>query len=769
MIKKICFLSYIYCLLAITQLSGQNSYVQKISRQDASFTYYNDLSFNKTGKLGLISFTWNHHIDLVSLNTDGAIYRSNRVLPIMDSIFTINTPPVVFDYKYFGNYHIATYRTGSAELAENFIGLIVYDENTNQSITRIISKAINAAGSSISVNDNSQLLFNHSIWPMFSDDNKYGIGLSLLNIETGVDFWAKRFFFNDKDRINAYSINPISNHSFCILVIGDADTLGYITTRILNVNNAGIPIKGVRILQDEIFFEKSRADSEGNIFLCGLLKTSGDINNFGIPGVNQLIIAKFSSQLEFIWAKQINVEQYAIPFPFTPVYDIAVSQDGRVLFSISTVGSFPVIVGQLSIDGNLMYYNGYDLFSPKTAIAPDKSLFLMSHKYEDGSIGTLAKTKPDGSIDGCPQFPACISTEDITITIEDEEWFVEDVPPLESYNVINEDINYVSEPSCEVQAYPQPTFQFPDTTCQYNCIKPTAIKNQLAQHAEWQITGPGLDTLIADTIFNWCFDVAGSYTIEQKVWVLGCFAAYKDTLIVLPDDLQIPLQEEVVVCDFPFEITPQSNRPLTAFLWNTGDTTVNLQVEIAGNYALTATDGYCSIQGNTALVDVHSLLSDPILLPLPDTVLCPDLMPYTIVPQSPHTDTFYLNEQVFYRQIAINEAGNYTVSTHLQGCVFESDFELSLEDCAAPIFMPNVFSPNDDGINDVVFPQGLDFEGIQMRVYNRWGGLVDEDNEAPFRWEGRGASPGVYLLVFRYLNMRTKKTEEVVQDVLLLR
>jgi hypothetical protein len=42
--------------------------------------------------------------------------------------------------------------------------------------------------------------------------------------------------------------------------------------------------------------------------------------------------------------------------------------------------------------------------------------------------------------------------------------------------------------------------------------------------------------------------------------------------------------------------------------------------------------------------------------------------------------------------------------------VFESDFEFLLEGCAAPIFIPIVFSPNNDGLNDVVFPQDLDLK-----------------------------------------------------------
>jgi hypothetical protein len=56
-----------------------------------------------------------------------------------------------------------------------------------------------------------------------------------------------------------------------------------------------------------------------------------------------------------------------------------------------------------------------------------------------------------------------------------------------------------------------------------------------------------------------------------------------------------------------------------------------------------------------------------------------------------------------------------------------------------------------------------------MMVYDRWGGLMSKDLGPPFRWEGKKALPGVYLIVFRYFNLRTQQIEVFTQDVLLLR
>jgi len=40
--------------------------------------------------------------------------------------------------------------------------------------------------------------------------------------------------------------------------------------------------------------------------------------------------------------------------------------------------------------------------------------------------------------------------------------------------------------------------------------------------------------------------------------------------------------------------------------------------------------------------------------------------------------------------------------------------------------VPNAFSPNRDGANDILYVRGLGVREIEFRVYNRWGELVFE-------------------------------------------
>ncbi|MEL7427369.1 MAG: gliding motility-associated C-terminal domain-containing protein, partial [Bacteroidota bacterium] len=66
------------------------------------------------------------------------------------------------------------------------------------------------------------------------------------------------------------------------------------------------------------------------------------------------------------------------------------------------------------------------------------------------------------------------------------------------------------------------------------------------------------------------------------------------------------------------------------------------------------------------------------------------------------------------------------------------------------VFIPNVFSPNNDGTNDrfVVFPATGIASVASVQVFDRWGGLV-YDSKDNLGWDGRivgdEAAPGVYV------------------------
>ena len=80
--------------------------------------------------------------------------------------------------------------------------------------------------------------------------------------------------------------------------------------------------------------------------------------------------------------------------------------------------------------------------------------------------------------------------------------------------------------------------------------------------------------------------------------------------------------------------------------------------------------------------------------------------------------------------------------------------------------LPNAFTPNGDGINDRFFVVGNadEAESFQLSIWNRWGELIFETNDANEGWNGQKfntgkiAPNGVYVVVVQYVNYEDVKT-----------
>jgi gliding motility-associated-like protein len=99
------------------------------------------------------------------------------------------------------------------------------------------------------------------------------------------------------------------------------------------------------------------------------------------------------------------------------------------------------------------------------------------------------------------------------------------------------------------------------------------------------------------------------------------------------------------------------------------------------------------------------------------------------------------------------DAGQYIIVqtvTNANGCTDRDSLLISIEekDILAPR-LPNAFSPNGDGVNDVFFVRGGPFETIDLMIYNGWGELIFQTTDPEFGWDGthdgKPAINGVYV------------------------
>jgi gliding motility-associated-like protein len=80
----------------------------------------------------------------------------------------------------------------------------------------------------------------------------------------------------------------------------------------------------------------------------------------------------------------------------------------------------------------------------------------------------------------------------------------------------------------------------------------------------------------------------------------------------------------------------------------------------------------------------------------------------------------------------------YTVrATNADGCYGTDDIKVKVFLTQPDIFVPNAFSPNSDGRNDVIRPVCVGITQLNFfRLYNRWGQLVFSTSEINKGWDG---------------------------------
>jgi len=129
--------------------------------------------------------------------------------------------------------------------------------------------------------------------------------------------------------------------------------------------------------------------------------------------------------------------------------------------------------------------------------------------------------------------------------------------------------------------------------------------------------------------------------------------------------------------------------------------------------------------------------------------------------------------------IQVPETTTYTIKgTDIQGCSDSTSFTIKVDE-AVRVFVPNAFSPNGDGTNEVliVYSPGDVQEVKAFRVFSRWGELVFEQRNFPpnfegYGWDGtfRGAAmnTGVFVYLVEVI-LIDGRTEILTGDVTLFR
>ncbi len=229
----------------------------------------------------------------------------------------------------------------------------------------------------------------------------------------------------------------------------------------------------------------------------------------------------------------------------------------------------------------------------------------------------------------------------------------------------------------------------------------------------------------------------------------GCIV-HDSIHIVAMEDPQPDLGPDQDICLDQTIILNGSYGNNSVYRWNTGETTASISVEDPGTYYVTVTDEYTCVGSDTILL-LH--YPDPVVMLGPDTTVCEET-PLHLSAWTLNTDSVRWSDGSVGKSILIYTGGDY-IATAINKCNAVSD-TMTARQIFCDIWVPNAFTPNGDGINDIFRVLGNigRIDAFTLMLFNRWGEPVFVTKDKMEGWDGLKKSVpaplGTYVYMLQY-------------------
>ncbi|MBP7103059.1 MAG: gliding motility-associated C-terminal domain-containing protein [Bacteroidales bacterium] len=267
-------------------------------------------------------------------------------------------------------------------------------------------------------------------------------------------------------------------------------------------------------------------------------------------------------------------------------------------------------------------------------------------------------------------------------------------------------------------------------------------------------------------------DVLGNDTLENlgegtyKLKVIDANDCETDTLITLLqfDSLDVNYivykTPCVEVCYGEAIVEVSGGNPPYSFDWSNGDTTNHPKRLCYGNHTLTIIDSNGCQKILHIFVGDSSYFAQKVDAWTDSSVIyrSQSITLYATDLGSEFTYEWSPAENLSNPKSSKTKAGpksttTYTVTvTDKYGCIESDTVTIFVLDviCDEPyIFIPNAFTPNKDGNNDVLYVRGKLLTDVYLVIFDRWGEKIFETRDINKGWDGtykgQDCSPGVYV------------------------
>ena len=140
--------------------------------------------------------------------------------------------------------------------------------------------------------------------------------------------------------------------------------------------------------------------------------------------------------------------------------------------------------------------------------------------------------------------------------------------------------------------------------------------------------------------------------------------------------------------------------------------------------------------------------------------------------------TFIWEDGIEDAQRQLTQTGIYAIDALVDCGSIPLVLEVLPQSCESDLFVPNVFSPNSDGLNDLFQPYFASRQNVrnfQMRIMDRWGNLLFYSKDPDTGWDGTNRNQkvpqGMYAWFISFDLMELEKETRKIKsgEVLILR
>ncbi|MBX2972462.1 MAG: gliding motility-associated C-terminal domain-containing protein [Flavobacteriales bacterium] len=223
---------------------------------------------------------------------------------------------------------------------------------------------------------------------------------------------------------------------------------------------------------------------------------------------------------------------------------------------------------------------------------------------------------------------------------------------------------------------------------------------------------------------------SGTYTVTITDGI-GCSATYDASAQFVAPPV-VDLGPDTVLCDGERLMLDAAN-PGSTYTWSNGAATRTIAVTRPGTYSVQVSNGLCQ---RTDAIAVHFNPS-PVQMATRQFHTClGEDEQYVRLDAGNPGSRYDWSTGEHSRVILAGAYGWYVVEVTNQYDCAARDSAQVIEYCPSAIFIPNTFTPNGDGTNDIFIPVGKNIAAMHLYVFDRWGNLLFESDDPTMGWDG---------------------------------